>query len=296
MKILIVGFGRMGVSHAFQILGSLGSNVEITVIDPSLLAKIISKILLPGRMYYRSLKEVELKRFDLGVLCTPPYNRSSEVSIISTITTFCLIEKPVLTELPSNAMSGYVMQYCPTASYVSKLIKKRQLNVTGVTINVQSNVDFSVGQSGWRSEDKAGGILYEFFGHALTFGLTPIFKKLSLKFANIVVKKSQKNAFEACFLVNNLPVCCHIYGGENVRKTRYSCSYKIEGGSSIDFDPYSITNNSTVTNIPEIVPDIRFFLRAYEFSIQCDRLIKGSKDKMGSSSIRSIENLLGEIG
>ena len=46
MKILIVGFGRMGVSHAFQILGSLGSNVEITVIDPSLLAKIISKILL----------------------------------------------------------------------------------------------------------------------------------------------------------------------------------------------------------------------------------------------------------
>ena len=295
MKILIIGFGRMGVSHAFQILGSLGSDTKITVVDPSFLARIISKLLLPQRIYYKNINDVEEKLFDFGVLCTPPYNRSFEVPIISRITKFCLIEKPVLTELPGNAMSGYVMQYCPTVSYVSKLIRQQQLDISAITINVQSNIDFSVGQSGWRSEDKAGGLLYEFFGHALTFGLSPMFYDSSFIFSNIVIKKSQKNVFEACFSVDGVSVRCHIYGDSNVRKTRYSCSYTIDGGSNIDFDPYSVTNKAKVINIPEIVPDIKFFLRAYEFSIQCDRLIAGSRDKMCSKGIRNIENLLGDL-
>ena len=295
MKIIIAGFGRMGVSHAFQIFGALGSEVKLTIVDPSFLARIISKVLLPARRYHKTLNDVGENDFDYGILCTPPYDRQTEVAQISAIAKLCLIEKPVLTVLPKNAMSGYVMQYCPTATYVSEIIGKLSLEVTEIDISVYSNVDFSLGQSGWRSEGKAGGLLYEFFGHALTFGLCPLLSASEFTLSDISVVKSERNQFDMTLKVGKTLIRCQIHGDSNVRKTRYLCVYKTSGARSIEFDPYSVKIDGGVVNIPDIAGDIRFFLRAYEFSIQCDRLISGSRDQMGSNGIRNIEQLLEEL-
>ena len=295
MKIIIVGFGRMGVSHAFQTLGSIDSELELTIVDPSILSRIVSKFLLPSRKYYKTLDEVTENNFDFGILCTPPYNRQHEVAQISSISKFCLIEKPVLCMLPKNSMSGYVMQYCPTVSLVREIIDKDDLEVSHIEISVQSNVDFSLGQSGWRSEEKAGGILYEFFGHALTFGLCPLSSSNKFIFSDIQVNTSERNQFDISFKVGETKIHCHLYGGLNVRKTRYQCNYKISGDRNIKFDPYSVEMEKNQVNIPQIAPDIGFFLRAYEFSIQCDRLISGSRDQIDAAGINNIENLLEEL-
>lgn len=295
MKIIIVGFGRMGVSHAFQILGSIDSEPELTIVDPSILSRIVSKFLLPSRKYYKTLDEVNDSNFEFGILCTPPYNRHYEVAQISKISKFCLIEKPVLCMLPKNSMSGYVMQYCPTVNFVREIIDKDDLEVSHIEISVQSNVNFSQGQSGWRSEEKAGGILYEFFGHALTFGLCPLSSSNKFIFSDIQVNISERNHFNMNFKVGETKIHCHLYGGLNVRKTRYQCNYKIFGDRNIKFDPYSVEVDKKQVNIPQIAPEIGFFLRAYEFSIQCDRLISGSRDQIDAIGINSIENLLEEL-
>ena len=294
-KILIIGFGRMGVSHTFQILGALKSECELVVVDPSISARALSKILLPRRRFFRRLSDCQDLDFDIGVLCSPPYERSAAVSALERRCEFSLIEKPVLTELRSSTMSGYVMQYCPTGERVARNIATRKIKLDSIAIKVESNVDFSRSRYGWRTSPGAGGLASEFLGHALTFALTPIFRGVDLNFSDFKVKKSSANLIDITISVDDLKIHCVLIADAKVRKTRYSCLYSTECGEIIEFDPYQIKEETRTTSITEIAPDIEYFLRSYEFSTQCERLLSNRGDFLTAKSIVAIEALIAKI-
>ena len=294
-KILIVGFGRMGVSHTFQILGALESRYELVIIDPSLSARVLSKIMLPRRRFYSKLNDCQDSDFDIGVLCSPPYDRSAAVADLKRRCEFALIEKPVLTELPISAMSGYVMQYCPTGEQVRRSIAAKRINLDNIFIKVESNLDFSVRRHGWRTSSEAGGLASEFLGHALTFALAPVFRGTDFEVRGLEVKRASANFIDMTIFVNALKIDCVLLGDSKVRKIRYSCVYSNNCGEKIEFDPYKVKDGSRTTSITEVVGDIGYFLRSYEFSIQCDRLLSNSGDYLTRKSISAIEGLIARI-
>ncbi len=285
----------MGVSHAFQILGALRNNCELVIIDPSLIARIISKILLPKRSFFKDLKACGNSRFDLVALCSPPFDRPNIVAALENKSRFALIEKPVLTTLPKNAMSGYVMQYCPTSSQVADMIVAEQIGVTDINIKVQSNVDFSMHRHGWRTSSEAGGLISEFLGHGLSFGMTPIFRGADLEFEGLKVGDVSANRVEFMVSAEGIKVSCILEGSTKVRKTRYSCEYKTHTGEEIVFDPYEIKYKGKTVSVTQVVGDISYFLRSYEFSIQCDRLINHEGDYLTRATIFAIEALINKI-
>jgi len=150
--ILIIGFGRMGLSHAVQLNASLSKNPEFHIIDPSFLSRLLAKLMLPNCKTYRSLDSYLIYRSDTrvhyAVVCTPPFQRELEIDRVKELCNFMLIEKPVLELLPQNAMSGYVMQHCPILNSVSKEIKSLPHRID---VECHSNIDFESNENGWRS-------------------------------------------------------------------------------------------------------------------------------------------------
>ena len=69
MKILIYGFGRMGLTH-FSILNGLNPDIKFSVIEPNKLLRTILKKNINARFYAddSSLNEV----FDITLITTPP--------------------------------------------------------------------------------------------------------------------------------------------------------------------------------------------------------------------------------
>lgn len=294
MKVLIVGFGRMGISHCFQISGSVLGKVEFTIVDPSWLARIISKILLPNSHCYNLIEKAP-SNHNLGILCTPPTNRRRDIEAIRKKCEYVLVEKPVLVQLPENAMSGYVMQYAPIVDQVSDLLINNELDVVEIYVNVQSNLNFDNASGTWRTRGTGSGLTSEFLGHALTFCLTPIFKNIELDIVLLDVVKNNRNISELKLKINGIKTTCVIEGNKNVRKTRYLTEYKLNENDVLYFDTYKINFRGKTTYMPQIVPDISYFLRSYEFAAQCDRIITKSGDILSKKSINEIEKILEKI-
>ena len=99
-KLVIFGFGRIGLTHAAQILGTLDSeDIACHVCDPSLFARLLAKNLLPNFKTYSTLakfkKYQKIQDNDIVVVCTPPEFRESFARAIPQKCRHVLIEKPV---------------------------------------------------------------------------------------------------------------------------------------------------------------------------------------------------------
>ena len=124
MRVLIIGLGRMGLSHAAQLSGSLGSNNDIFGIDPSWLSRTVAKFILPTMHCFQKLSQLE-GNFDICVIATPPSIRTGFILEALHRSKRALVEKPVLMKLQPNQMSGYVMQHCPVIREVETIIDDR---------------------------------------------------------------------------------------------------------------------------------------------------------------------------
>ena len=73
MKILIYGFGRMGLTH-FSILNSLYPEIEFSVIEPNKILRTILKKNINAK-FYSDDSSLE-KAFDITLITTPLYTSS----------------------------------------------------------------------------------------------------------------------------------------------------------------------------------------------------------------------------
>ena len=141
-KILILGFGRMGISHALQISGILrnrGIQYEITILEPSFLARLVATTIFRGKLSFIKLEELEYKAdnfFDLAIDATPPISRKQNKDILERISSSYLIEKPLLTKIRNYGMSGYVLQHNPLVYELKRRLQKEKLKAIEVSLKL----------------------------------------------------------------------------------------------------------------------------------------------------------------
>jgi predicted dehydrogenase len=130
MRVLIYGFGRMGLTH-FSILNGLEPQLEFTVIEPNHLLRFFLKRNIGAKFYAddQSLKDA----FDLTLITTPP---SSHVSLVNKALARgdkrIFVEKPFgghsnLLALPEDINDkvniGYVLRFNPCIQWLKKRIE-----------------------------------------------------------------------------------------------------------------------------------------------------------------------------
>ena len=129
-RFLIIGFGRMGITHLAHINGILAGDCRIDVFDPSVVFKAASSFRI--RENIRFLRRIpNTGIYDGIVITSPPGAHSANFRAARDRGATFFIEKPLAlddADLRSIAMEnkqvmcGYVLRYNPCILYLRKMI------------------------------------------------------------------------------------------------------------------------------------------------------------------------------
>lgn len=305
-KIVIVGFGRMGISHATIVSGILGDdNVAMTIVDPSWGSRLVARFLFPGARIVSSESFLRMagdgETFDYALLTTPPMHRQAFLEALraGSSPARVFVEKPVLTPLMPGEMSGYVLQHAPLNGRLRAILAGER--VTHARGSLVTNLDFGSAR-GWRAS-RYGTVLHEFGGHVLSvlgavmsdsciFGTPLVHDDLS-------VRRAERDQVEFEFSFGGVNFAVELLAGSGqVRKASYSFEFDI-GSDVIQYDLYSIrsqTAGSELANVAASGVSTGFYVRGFEFSRQMEALLSGEGDVLCSAQISNLENILAMVG
>ncbi|MCC7488564.1 MAG: hypothetical protein IT485_02865 [Gammaproteobacteria bacterium] len=300
-RALIVGFGRMGLSHAALMSGLLGpDNVEFSVSDPGFFSRLVARSLIKDLRFVR-LKTLQRHRdllhsFDYILLTAPPFLRSEFLELLADFRGRVFVEKPVFCHLSANQMSGYVLQHAPLNPVLRDRL--RGLPISEVTARLVTNASFESIKSGWRSKS-FGSVLHEFGGHVLSLvgASWPDDNIFRSHINDIQLEIARHSRDEVRFAFTEAAVRYSIEllaNRQDVRKASYDIQVRTAHGD-VHYDLYSI--RSTIpgfdaTSIPELGISVDFYLRGFEFTRQMTAFLDGTMDILSSEQIANMEQLL----
>jgi hypothetical protein len=296
MKILIIGCGRMGLSHLLQ-LSSLQSDVdtEFHIMDPSILSRAMAYFFLRQRKlrFISRSKAMKLppSSYDFAVDASPPFEREANISLLTSLAGYSLIEKPVTTGLdPSKAMSGYVLQHGPLIDKLLNEVHGVGDPVDMVIAKVKTNLTFD--GEGWRSGAHRA-VVSEFMGHLLSISFLlrdpqskPVIKRVFSGDRSVTVEMSFDD-----WSLN----CIFEFGDSSVRKTSYNWAVT-QCDRSLVYDCYEIVlNDQSLENIASHAATADFYLRGFDFSQQAGRLLQRKGDRITPMALSICEELIKDV-
>ena len=294
MKILIYGFGRMGLTH-FGILKGLNPEIKFTIVEPS---KVLRKLLKQNIKADFYADDSTLKEgFDITLITTPPFIHLELVkNCINRGDDKVFVEKPFggFTNINDNSFYdskniyiGYVLRFNPCIQWVKSNIN--QENILSISGQYLSNTLVSK-PSGWRN-GKFSGVLNEVGSHVIDliqyisgetqFEVLEVEKKSVVSDIDDIVRAKLKSK-------NNIFISLYFnWVKKDVRKPMFDLEIKMKNGETYSIDQQQIKylnseggliNRIGVTDIAETVP---FYLRGVDFTKQMLDLL-GKADKMAS--------------
>ncbi|MDA9776212.1 hypothetical protein N9C64_00635 [Paracoccaceae bacterium] len=298
-NVLILGFGRIAITHTSQIVGLLGAkNVNLTVVDPSFIARSICKVLYPSSSRFKALSELRKRigsmQFDYAVVCVPPTHRDDLLSELANVKGKVLVEKPVGRLFRAEWQSGYVLQHAPLNIEINSMLSAE--TIESINMDFNTNIDFSKNASGnWRRSSKVS-IITEFFGHLLTllFSTLPVSNR---EVQDWEVFKISDNEITVKLIINDLPVNVRMLGNNaNYRKADYCIRYDCKK-SSYEYNIYSLKKDGNIiSSIADNGVNTNFYLRGFDFAQQAEAFLSGSGDVLDHCLILNIEKLIEDIG
>lgn len=304
MKVLIYGFGRMGLTH-YSILNMLNPDLEFTVIEPN---KVLS-LLLKSNLNCRFLKDDSslTDSFDLTLITTPPFLHQSFLNnSLKRGDKKVFIEKPfgghtnINAELLSdNVFIGYVLRFNPCVQWV-----KRNVNpddIVSVKAQYLSNTIEKKPQ-GWRN-GAFSGVLNEMGSHVIDLVnyLVSIddYEVLQTKkesvvsdVDDIVETELLSNGKKISFLLN--------WVKKDVRKPVFGLEFQLNDGRRIALDQQTINifkgeefvEKVSVTDLAETVP---FYLRGIDFTKQMEDLLSNSNTLCSMSEALIVNGIMNRV-
>lgn len=298
-RLLILGFGRMGVSHALQVCGILNARdirYRITVVDPSIMSKIVAFSLYRGRLSLdtiEKLTEFPDDYFDFAIDASPPYRRSENVQLLEKISRRYLIEKPVREKIGRNGMSGYVLQHNPLVEKLAPLVSL--LDLQSIDASLKTNLRFDKG-TGWRSGPN-GGVINEFLGHLLSI---PLACRHDFGLLQVKTVRERSGLVEIEVDSSLCPLRIKIeYGNKNIRKSSYQWNFSSKNSSFIEYDCYHISSYRSglkkYLSLVDIGTAAEFYLRGFDFCAQAQALLDGRGDKIGREDLGQIDTIIEQV-
>ena len=308
MKILIYGFGRMGLTH-FSILNGLNPDLDFSVIEPN---KILRKILqknINAKFYAddSSLKQA----FDITLITTPP---SIHVQLLKRSLSRgdkkIFVEKPFggytntnLNNIPeSNSIHiGYVLRFNPCIQWVKTNINP--LDIKSIHGQYLSNT-IEKKPTGWRN-GSFSGVLNEMGSHVIDLIQYIVgndqMEVLSSKKESIV--SDIDDIVEATLKTKN-DISISMYFNwvkKEVRKPVFGIEIQMKDGSKYSIDQQQINKYSSTGDfiekvaVTDLAKPVPFYLRGVDFTDQMLDLLGDNKIMASINDALAVNTLMEKI-
>ena len=308
MKILIYGFGRMGLTH-FSILNGLNPDLDFSVIEPN---KILRKILqknINAKFYAddSSLKQA----FDITLITTPP---SIHLQLLEKSVNRgdkkIFIEKPfggyTNTKLEhiskSNSIQiGYVLRFNPCIQWVKAHINPQ--NIKSIHGQYLSNT-IEKKPIGWRN-GSFSGVLNEMGSHVIDLIQYIVgddqMEVLSSKKESIV--SDIDDIVEATLKTKN-DISISMYFNwvkKEIRKPVFGIEVQMKDGSKYSIDQQQINKYSSTGDfiekvaVTDLAKPVPFYLRGVDFTDQMLDLLGDNKIMASINDALAVNTLMEKI-
>ena len=287
MKILVVGCGRMGMSHGFLSSALVGKR-RIVFVDTNFISRLFIKIL--GFEAYGSIdRAITNNSFSHGIVTTPTGSHASVVNCLNGVGIKKLfVEKP----FTANFTDSYeLLEYCVEGSvsgqvgyvyrFQQNIMEAKEIIDSGslgriVSYNAQliGNVVRSKSDKSWRTSERAGGGVVRDFGSHLIdtvnylFGATEIIENIFRE--KILSHDTEDKCRWTLNYGDYLGSCFVNWSDKSVRKATLNLEIHFEKGKVIlSGNGLNIENDIPLTK-PVISSAVKFYLRGEEFSRQME--------------------------
>ena len=308
MKILIYGFGRMGLTH-FSILNSLKPNIDFSVIEPN---KILRKILQKNiNAKFYSNDSTLNDAFDITLITTPP---SLHVELLENSVRRgdkkIFIEKPFggytntklnFVSTPNTIQIGYVLRFNPCIQWVKTHIDPK--DIKSIHGQYLSNT-IEKKPSGWRN-GSFSGVLNEMGSHVVDLIQYIIgndkMDVLSSKKESII---SDVDDVVEAKLITKSGISVSMYFNwvkKDIRKPVFGIDIKMKNGYRYSVDQQQVNKYNpnddfvgrvSVTDLAKTVP---FYLRGVDFTDQMIDLLAEQKIMASVSDGLAVNILMEKI-
>ena len=310
LKIAIIGFGRMGITH-FSIINSHPSVEIVAVVDTSSTITGLLKKYTNTKSYDDFVKLFENETLDAVIICTPPKLHYPIAMLAAESNVHVFLEKPcTLNEEKASDLSnvfdnkklvnqvGYVNRFNDIFIEVKRLINKCSI---GDLISFKSEMYSgtilkSDSGSSWRdSRESGGGATIDMAAHAIDLVNYLIGKPDKITGSNLtkIFSSNVEDAVNATFLYSNgITGTLNVnWSDESYRKPTnkieiFGSKGKIvadQHGIKIfckeKFEPENLIKGWNTIYITDIFKSVPFYVRGNEFTSQLYHFIESIIDK-----------------
>ena len=308
MKILIYGFGRMGLTH-YSILKGLNPKIKFTIVEPNrILRKLLNKN-IDAEFFMDDLSFND--KFDVTLITTPPLLHLNLLKhCIDRGDDKIFVEKPFGGSMNLDFDTsydlrkiyiGYVLRFNPCIQWVKRNIARKEICFIGGKFLSNTLVSKP---SGWRN-GPFSGVLNEVGSHVIDliqyitgedqFDVLEVEVKSLVSDIDDIIKAKLKTK-------HNVAVELYFNWVEkNVRKPLFQLEIKMKNGDTYTVDQQQIKyvkpdqsqiSRIGVTDLGEIVP---FYLRGIDFSKQMEDLLGDGKILAQAKNGLSVNGVMSKI-
>lgn len=307
MKILIYGFGRMGLTH-FSILNGLNSDHDFSVIEPNKILRTILKKNINATFYAddSSLKEA----FDITLITTPPsIHLKLMKNSLKRGDRKIFVEKPFggfsntnlesISDL-SSVFIGYVLRFNPCIQWVKSNIDPKEIK--SIHGQYLSNT-IEKKPKGWRN-GKFSGVCNEMGSHVIDL-IQYIINEKELDLINSEVQSiiSDVDDIVDANLITKNEIDVSLYFNwvnKKVRKPVFGINIEMKDGYKYCIDQQQINKYKrdefiTKVSVTDLANKVPYYLRGVDFTYQMIDLINDNKIMSTAEQALGVNNIITKI-
>lgn len=294
MRCVIVGFGRIAISHFFQLLGMGISKDKFLVVEKKFSIRLALKFF--GIQTLDNIFKVEEKTelTSIGIICSPTSLHFEHASHLLACGVHCFVEKPLTTdERESEQLRkmaearnlvlevGYFYQHMPTFVELKFRLEHKKFSPNEGTIKLTSPT-FSGGAFGWRDDySRGGGVLMDLGPHAIELAMFLFGEPKSWKLL-AATKKISKNVHDLIkiqFIYGNFDLYLELdWADQEARRAELTvhlsdnCSTVLT--SSREMLQLDTAHRTQTTRIADLSAHVNYYLRGEEFALQAEHFLE----------------------
>jgi predicted dehydrogenase len=307
MKILIYGFGRMGLTH-FSILNGLNSDHDFSVIEPNKILRTILKKNINATFYAddSSLNEA----FDITLITTPPSIHFQLMkNSLKRGDRKIFVEKPFggfsntnfnsISDL-SSVFIGYVLRFNPCIQWVKSNIDPNEIK--SIHGQYLSNT-IEKKPKGWRN-GKFSGVCNEMGSHVIDL-IQYITNENELDLIKSDVKSvisDIDDIVEATLKTKNeIDVSLYFnWVNKKVRKPVFGIDIEMKDGHKYSIDQQQINKYKsdkfiTKVSVTDLAKKVPYYLRGVDFTDQMIDLMNDNKIMATAVEALGVNNIIAKI-
>lgn len=296
-RAVLIGAGRMGLTHLAQLNLLTDFSLRWTVVEPSAAVRAGLSYFLPGDMLEKTCSSPGKLRgdFDYAVITSPTVHHDSAWQALKNRAGRFLIEKPLRVSQPdARVLCGYVLLHHPLQKRLVACVGDRTPRQVSLSLKANTILGPNTGWRGLRSG--GGGVLNEFGSHLLSLlvdiaGPVDALTLLSSRTVHSVdvpdIARLEGRARSGAAVSISLD-----WTDASVRKPSFEVSVEMEGGQTLWHDFYELVEGDRRLSIAQLESAAGVYLRGLEFTEQARHFLDAPNFEHPLSIAVEVDRLL----